>query len=588
MVMDIFRNKKNMKIIYFAVAIAFVLSLGYAGITSGFLRHDPDTLAVVNGRAIKYNEFNKVYQRTLDQYQARFFKDGEVPEMYKKDIKKGTLQNMINQQILLDYVKKNGITTSEAEIKERIRETFSVEGKYNQNYFNYVLKINKITEEELIADFTNNANLSKIQQMIRDSSKVSENEIAEQFDLKYSQKRVRFVKIDPASFSAKNKISEEELLKYYNEKKADFKIAEQVKVQYVKLDFSKETEEAAKEKALMLIKKLSSGSDFSALAKEYSDDTGSKSNGGDLNFFKKGMMVPEFEKAAFSMKAGEYTKEPVKTRFGYHIIKVVEIKGDEVRASHILLKPVLEEKTKAAAIDKLKGLKKDFNGGAKNAGLAIKEGSFLRSDFLNPQEIDTSEQDAVKTAIFKLKTGETSEAVETNKGFYVFKLLGISPENYIPLAAVRTQLEESLKREKAAPMAELEAENIYKTLKDKKSTFDKACSKYGIKDTGYFTLNDKSIKGVDEATDFLKAVRPLKVKGDIGNIVKTLSGIYILELAESKEADTKKLEKERESIKTDILTKKQQAAFGNFMEDLRSKASIKDYSEKAFADTAAE
>ena len=590
MVMDTFRNKKVMKYIYFGVAIAFVLSLGYAGITSGLFKPDPDTVVVVNGRAIKYNEYYKAYTRMLEQYQTRFFKGEEVPEMYKKDIKKGTVQNLINQHLLLDFVKKNGITTSEAEVKERIKEQFSVEGKYNPNYLKYALKMNKITEEELIADFTNNANLIKVQQMIRDSSKVSDNELREEFDNKYIQKRVRFVKIDTAAFAKQFKIPQDEVLKYYNDKKSEFSIPEQLKVQYILMNLTKEFDTAAKEKAVMLIKKLGTGSAFDALAKEYSEDPGSKTSGGDLSFFKKGMMVPEFEKAAFAMNAGEYTKEPVKTQFGYHIIKVEEKKGDEVRARHILIKPSPDEKVKALAAEKLKTVKTDFTGGAKNGGFAIKEGSFSRSEYLNPKDIDPDEQEIVKTAVAKLKQGETSDPVETRKGFYVFKLAGIVPESFRPFEAVKILIEENIKREKAAPMAEAEAENIFKSIKEGKTTFDKACGKFGIKDTGYFTMNDKAIKGVDDTQDFLKAVKPLRTKGELGRIIKNSSAIYVSELAELKEPDMKKLEKEKENLKNEILNKKQQYAFTSFMEDIRKKGNIKDYSEKFIAesDTAAE
>lgn len=78
----------------------------------------------------------------------------------------------------------------------------------------------------------------------------------------------------------------------------------------------------AKAKIDDIAKKLADGGDFAALASEYSDDPGSKTNGGSLGWFTKGRMVPEFEQAAFTMKPGEVTREPVKTTYGYHIIKV--------------------------------------------------------------------------------------------------------------------------------------------------------------------------------------------------------------------------------------------------------------------------
>lgn len=96
----------------------------------------------------------------------------------------------------------------------------------------------------------------------------------------------------------------------------------------------------AKAKAEEVLKKAKAGEDFAGLAKKYSQDEGSASSGGDLNFFGKGKMVAEFEAAAFAVKPGQIVDHVVKTRFGYHIIKVTEKKGDQVRASHILIKSV--------------------------------------------------------------------------------------------------------------------------------------------------------------------------------------------------------------------------------------------------------
>ena len=582
MSMQVFRNKKNMKVIYFTVAIAFVLSLGYAGVKSNLFGPDPDTLAAVNGKAIKYEEWEKEYKQRVEQYKSMFFKDGEIPELYLKDIRKSTLQNIINQQLLLEYAKKSGLSSSEAEDKERIKSIFSPGGRFNANAMKYWLKEKRMTEEQLLVEIHRFNTLTKIQQIVNDSAKVGDSEITEEYLFKNEQRKVRYFKLDPANFSKTVKVTPEEISGYYKTRKQEFSLPEQFRIQFTMLDFNRAFDKTAKDKALELIKKLAGGADFAALAKENSEDPGSKDNGGDLSFFKKGMMVPEFEKAAFALKTGEYTKEPVRTQFGYHIIKVDEKKGDEVRARHILIKPAPDAKGKAAAIEKLLTLKKDFLAGAKANGLGVIEMSSSRMDNLNTGNIDPDEQEIIKGAIFKLKPGETSDPVETRKGFYVVKLLGLTPESFRPFELVKSSIEENLRKEKAAPLAALEAENLHKAIKDKTTTFDKAGSKYGIKDSGYFSLTDKELKGIEESIDFIKAAKLLKVKGDLGRLVKSLTGFYLLELADIKQPDSKKFEKEKETIKTDLVKKKQTAAISSFIDELRKKASIKDYSEKIF------
>lgn len=94
---------------------------------------------------------------------------------------------------------------------------------------------------------------------------------------------------------------------------------------------------ASKKKADDLMSQVKAGGDFAKLARENSDDPGSAANGGDLGYFGKGKMVPEFEKAAFDAKTGEVVG-PIRTVYGFHIIKVVDKKDDQVKASHILIK----------------------------------------------------------------------------------------------------------------------------------------------------------------------------------------------------------------------------------------------------------
>lgn len=112
------------------------------------------------------------------------------------------------------------------------------------------------------------------------------------------------------------KVTDELLKARYDKEVGARPGAEEVRARHILV----KTEEEAKE----IIAKLDGGADFEALAKEKSSDPGSGANGGDLGFFSKGQMVPEFEAAAFALEPGSYTKTPVKSDFGFHVIKVEE------------------------------------------------------------------------------------------------------------------------------------------------------------------------------------------------------------------------------------------------------------------------
>lgn len=132
----------------------------------------------------------------------------------------------------------------------------------------------------------------------------------------------------------KLKVTDEEIQKFYDEHKTDFTVPETVKARHILLKVDSGADEKAwkdaEKKANDIKKKLAEGGDFAKLAQEFSDDPGSKARGGDLGFFPKGRMVPEFENAAFALKPGEISA-PVKSTFGYHIIQTQEKKPSETK-----------------------------------------------------------------------------------------------------------------------------------------------------------------------------------------------------------------------------------------------------------------
>ncbi len=129
---------------------------------------------------------------------------------------------------------------------------------------------------------------------------------------------------------AKVKITDEEVKEYYEKNKDKFKEPEQVKARHILIKVDSNADERkwkeAEEKAKQIKERIEKGEDFAKLAKEFSDDPGTKNRGGELGFFAKGRMVPEFEAAAFALKPGEVS-DPVKTAFGYHIIQTLEKKS---------------------------------------------------------------------------------------------------------------------------------------------------------------------------------------------------------------------------------------------------------------------
>ena len=174
-----------------------------------------------------------------------------------------------------------------------------------------------------------------------------------------------------------------------------------------------------------IIDRLKKGEDFAALAQQYSSDAGSREDGGDLGYFPRGRMVPAFEEAAFTLRQGEISA-PVRTKFGYHIIKVEAVLGDQVRARHILIPLQPSTGDVKTAYDKALDLAKKAQAGEDFAELArehsaheetAKKGGRLPGPFTQ-ENLPSEFSDVLKT----MRMGEVSAPIQTEYGWHVVKV----------------------------------------------------------------------------------------------------------------------------------------------------------------------
>lgn len=154
----------------------------------------------------------------------------------------------------------------------------------------------------------------------------------------------------------KQKVDTKEVREYYDKNPDEFKVGLEVRAKHILVETEAEAED--------ILKKIKAGESFSDLAERLSKDKGSAKKGGDLGFFSRGRMLPEFEKVAFSLKPGEISN-PVRTRFGYHIIKITDRKegrlGDFEEVKGIIEKKLTVEKQKNLFDSYIKKLKKEYN-----------------------------------------------------------------------------------------------------------------------------------------------------------------------------------------------------------------------------------
>ncbi len=282
---------KNAKKVLLGLAAAVLVGGGAAGGTYVVSQQNA-YVATVNDQKVSAKEYNKAFEQAKKQYQARFGVDFNSPQgkPMLAELKAGVVEQLVEQTFLLAEAQKKGIKPTAEEIDAKIAE---IKKQFPDDAaFKKALGEFGTTEAELRQQVTVGVT---IETLMKDVTK----------DLS---------------------VPEERLKAFYTENQAQFKHDEEVSAAHIliKTDATAKDAKADDAKALAkiqdLLKQIRGGADFAELAKKNSEDPGSGAQGGDLGFFGKGRMVPEFEKAAFTMKEGEVS-EPFKTQFGYHIIK---------------------------------------------------------------------------------------------------------------------------------------------------------------------------------------------------------------------------------------------------------------------------
>ncbi|HJW08221.1 MAG TPA: peptidyl-prolyl cis-trans isomerase [Holophagaceae bacterium] len=268
---------------------------------------------------------------------------------------------------------------------------------------------------------------------------------------------VQVVALDAAA-AGDMKVSDEELKKAYEQRKATFSTPAQAKARHILFTASNDEEvAAATKKAQELRAKLVKGQDFAKAAEEFSQDPSAKGNGGDLGWFDASRMVKEFSEAAFSMKPGEIS-QPVKTQFGVHLIKLEGLKPAEVKPFEEVkaqLRTELEaDRFTARATEKLEQLRKRAGGGdlanaARALGLKASTSLPFAEDSAGMKLEGLTDPSAILSGAFGLKVGEVSKPMRAGDRFVVYRVQEELPPAVPALKEFRDTVLNAYKAEEA-------------------------------------------------------------------------------------------------------------------------------------------
>jgi peptidyl-prolyl cis-trans isomerase D len=496
------------------ILLALVIaSFAVAGIGSYVLNNVNREVAEVNGEKITRQEFERQIQLERQRLGARF-EQLYGTEAKLSQFKDRILDRLIASRLIQQYAKKLGLTVSLDRVYDEIRQTDAfknADGEYDPEVFKRLLARAGYRPESYVAGRQTDMAIAQLA-ALAESELALEREVEEFLQLQYQKRSGRWLALDASllepQFSFDGADGEAELKAYYEAHKDDYKVPEQVRVAYIELnsdelaksipvtedelkayydkhldqfgtpeerraahilvavpqDADKEAKAKARAKAESILKKLQAGENFAELAKTMSDDPGSAEKGGDLGFFGKGIMDPAFEEAVFSLKKGEMSSI-VETPFGFHIIKLIDIKPAHAEPFEKVKEDVRhrlqKEKADLAFLEKKELLAEkafeiadSLEEAAEAVGVTIKHSPPITREggpgiFQNPALVEAAFSDTV------LVDGYNSEVITLGENHVVvLRLDKHTPAFVRTFEEVRTQVLEQLRRQKAMDRAE--------------------------------------------------------------------------------------------------------------------------------------
>src|SRR4051812_3541044 len=580
-------------------------------------------VADVDGREITAAQFRRVYQAQMQQYRQSYGANVDERLLKQLGIDQRIVQQLVQEEASLAEAKRLGIKASDAEVRERIlalpafqdNGQFIGEARYQQllrmqtppmraDEFEDQVRRSIIAEKmqaaltgwmtvsdsDVVTEFKRRNEKVKLAVVnfpadkFREAAVASDAEVAKYFeDHKESyrigeKRKVRYLLIDQEALRAKATVTGQQIERSYNDNIQQYSTPEQVRASHILLKTEGKDDAAVKKQAEDLLAQIKKGANFEELAKKNSQDEASAAKGGDLDFFNKGQMVPEFDKVAFSLQPGQLS-DLVKTSYGYHIIKVT----DKRPASQKTLAEVrtqIEDQLKfeqaSAAAQKLADqvaseLKKpsDFESVARAHGLQTGEPGLSQRD---EPIAGIGMSPAVGQAAFELKEGEVSEPLRTPQGFAFITVTG-KQAPYLPkLDEVKSKVRDEVLKQKAIEAARQKAAAINAEMKS--GDFEKAAKAAGldVKTTDLIARGAPIGEiGVSPAIEAAAFGLP---QGAVSDPIVTENGAAIVKVVERKDVAADEMAKQKDSLHTELINDRKQRFFAAYMAKARQKMKI--------------
>ena len=581
-------------------------------------------LADVEGAPITVGTFTRRYTTQMNAYRQAY--GGQMNEQLLRQlgIDRQILQQLVDEEAMVAEARRQGLTVNDVEIRERILNmpAFQEGGRFvGEQRYRQALQFNNppFTTTEFEDNLRRALLIEKLRTSVAGWITVSDAEVADEYRRRNEKVKLDVVPVTADAFRAQVTATDADLAAHFDKNKESYRIGEKRKIRYALVDVDRvrgsvtvpdadveafykqnlaqystpaqarashilfktegKDENAVRAQAEDVLKKAQAGADFAELAKQYSEDDSNKDKGGDLDYFGKGRMVPEFEAAAFGMKNGEISNL-VKTSFGFHIIKMVDNQAEVVRPLDAVKPEIADQlrwqkaqqdaEAQAKALASAAKAPADLDRLAGERSLELHDsGLFLPTDPIDGLGL----QAELAAAMFALKEGEISTPQRVARGWVIGTVSG-RQDAYVPaLDEVKDRVRDDVVRQKAAELAKQRAGGIAAELKSAKD-FAATAKKYKleVKPTELLARGSAIPDiGMSDAVDAAAFSLPLN---GVSDPISTPTAAAIVRVVERQEVTDAQIASGRDELREEMTGQRRDRFFSAYMQKAKTNLKI--------------
>ena len=573
-------------------------------------------VAEIEGRQITAADFRRVYLQRLNQIRASAGREITEDLLRQLGIDQQILLQMIDQQAALAEAQRLGLSVTDAEVRELLLTQF-IGG---DDYLRWLRVQNPpITPDEYQESLRQSLLMDRLQTLLTDWITISDAELDEEYrhrnekvrlgvvtfwaddyrdDLEASdediavryahnlgdyevpeKRRIRFLVVDTDSIAEALIIAPAESEDFYNANIDRYTTPGRVRASHILLGLGDKDEETLRQQAEAILAQAKAGADFAELARQYSEDEATAELGGDLDFFGRGQMVPEFEAAAFEMEPGTVS-DLVQTDFGFHIIKVVEKVEDVIQpldeVKELITNQLKYDRSQARSTALAQSIAAevtrplDLDRAAAARGFTVQESGFAA---VNEPILGLGLVPALMSVAFQLAEGQVEGPISIPQGHAFITVTGIQEPAIPPLEDVRDEVRDDVIQRKAQLAAQEKAAETAASLRDADDFAGAAEAADLMVETTELITRGSVVAGLGVSPELDAAAFSL-ASGETSDPVQVGSTTAIVHVMERQEVTDAEFAAARETFRDELLLERRNRFFSAYMVQAKQRMRI--------------